>query len=358
MKEKFETAGWQGWSRMRCAALAAMGIGLGLGLGLGAGAGAAQADTITVSVWGGGYGAMWKKHAAAPFEKATGHKVVVDGGRSAVRLSKLIATKGKGTDVVFLTDYQMAIAREKGLIAKIDPANVPNVSQLYDFAKDPLGGGTCPAITVIGVGLAYNKSHFKAPPTSWHDLFRKGLKGRPGYPNITQSYSPLVLSRIAELHGGGIDDIGKGFAQLATIKDKVQIFRLFEILQAINQGDASIAPMLNIFVKKDPKVPLSFAWPKDGGIGIVNLACVVKGSKNKAVAEQFLNFYLSAEHQANIAKAGGDSPVNKTVPVPTDTKYNMVTPDQVSKLHLYDSSKIAAKRAVWLKRFQEEIVAK
>ena len=36
----------------------------------------------------------------------------------------------------------------------------------------------------------------------------------------------------------------------------------------------------------------------------------------------------------------------------------MVTPDQVSKLHLYDSSKIAAKRAAWLKRFQEEIVAK
>ncbi|MDE0058876.1 MAG: hypothetical protein OXP07_12200, partial [Defluviicoccus sp.] len=51
------------------------------------GAGATQAATITVSVWGGGYGAKWKKHAAEPFEKATGHKVVVDGGRSAVRLS-------------------------------------------------------------------------------------------------------------------------------------------------------------------------------------------------------------------------------------------------------------------------------
>ena len=331
---------------------------MAIGMGLGVGAAAAQADTITVSVWGGGYGAMWKKHAAEPFEKATGHKVVVDGGRSAVRLSKMIATKGKGTDVVFLTDYQMAILNEKGLIAAVDRANVPNIGQLYDFAQDPLGGGMCPAITVIGVGLAYNKDHFDSPPTSWNDLFREGLKGRPGYPNITQSYSPLVLTRIAELHGGGIDDIGKGFARLATIKESVQIFRLFEILQAINQGDASIAPMLNIFVKKDPKVPLSFAWPKDGGVGIVNLACVLKGSGNKAVAEQFLNFYLSAGQQAHIAKEGGDSPVNKTVPVPTDTKYNMVTPDQVAKLHFYDSSKIAAKRAAWLAQFQEQIVAK
>ena len=84
----------------------------------------------------------------------------------------------------------------------------------------------------------------------------------------------------------------------------------------------------------------------------------MKGTKNKALAEQFLNFYLSAENQGHVAREGGDSPVNKTVKVPTDTRYNMVTPDQVSKLHFYDASKIAAKRAAWLKQFQEQIIAK
>ena len=94
----------------------------------------------------------------------------------------------------------------------------------------------CPAITVLGAGLAYNKDHFKSPPTSWNDLFRKDLKGRPGYPVLSQSYSPLVMTRLAELHGGGIDDIGKGMAKLATIKDRVQLFRIFEILKAIKPG--------------------------------------------------------------------------------------------------------------------------
>ncbi len=318
----------------------------------------AGADTLTISIWGGGYGAMWKKHAAEPFERQTGHEVAIDGGRSSQRLSKLIATKGRGIDLIFLTDYQMAIAREKNLLAPVDPANIGAMAELYDFAKDPLGGGLCPAITVIGAGLAYNKEHFANPPTSWNDLFRTDIEGRPGYPDLSQSYSPLVLIRIAELHGGSLEAIDSGFAKLAAIKERVQIFRIFEILDAINQGNASISPMLNIFVKKDPEVPLSFAWPGDGGIGVLNLACVVAGSPNKALAERFLDFYLSAANQRRIAEGGGDSPVNKTVKVPTGTKYNMVTEDQVAKLHFYDATTVAARRAGWLTRFQEEIVAK
>jgi len=315
------------------------------------------ADTLTISIWGGGYGNMWKKHAAEPFEKKTGHKVIIDGGSSSQRLSKLIATKGRGIDLIFLTDYQMAIANEKGLLTTVNPSNVKSMSQLYDFAKDPLGGGLCPAITVIGAGLAFNKSHFSKPPTSWNALFSKDLKGNPGYPSITQSYSPLVLIRIAEMYGGGINAMDNGFNKLAEIKDSVQIFKLFEILDAINQGDASVSPMLNIFVRKDPSVPLSFSWPKDGGIGVLNLACIIKGTKKKELAEQFLDFYLSAENQSHLAKSGGDSPVNKTVQVPKGTKYNMVTETQVSKLHFYDATIIVAKRDGWLTRFQEEIIA-
>ena len=175
-----ETGGGRIWSGMRCLALAAASLVIC--------AGATQAATITVSVWGGGYGAKWKKHAAEPFEKATGHKVVVDGGRSAVRLSKVKASKGKGTDVVFLTVHQMAILRDEGILAAIDPANVPNIGQLYDFARDPLGGGMCPAITVLGAGLAYNKDHFKSPPTSVERPVSQGPEGPA--PAIPCSASP------------------------------------------------------------------------------------------------------------------------------------------------------------------------
>ena len=59
----------------------------------------------------------------------------------------------------------------------------------------------------------------------------------------------------------------------------------------------------------------------------------------------------------HLAQTGGDSPVNKNVPVPKGTKYNMVTEDQVSKLHFYDATIVATKRDGWLTKFQEEIIA-
>ena len=42
---------------------------------------------------------------------------------------------------------------------------------------------------------------------------------------------------------------------------------------------------------------------------------------------------------------------------PADTKYNMVTEDQVAKLHFHDATTVAGLRAGWLDRFQEEIIA-
>jgi len=88
MKEKF---GMSEGARRKRGGLAVAAAGLAA-VALSVGYTPAKADTLTISIWGGGYGAMWKKHVAERFEKATGHKIVVDGGRSSVRLSKLIAT--------------------------------------------------------------------------------------------------------------------------------------------------------------------------------------------------------------------------------------------------------------------------
>ncbi len=317
----------------------------------------AEGAELVVSIWGGSYAEEFRKVVAAPFEKQHGVKIVIEGGRSTERLSKLLAARGAGTDVFYITDYQMVVAQERGLLEPIRPASLTHLGDLYGFAKDPLGGNLCPAFTVLGVGIAYNRQHFPTPPSAWTDLGRTDFRGRPGYPDMGLSFGPLMLIRLAELHGGGINNVDPAFAYLKTLKARLQIFKLFEVLDSINQGDVSLAPQLNIFVKKDPKVPLAFTWPKDGGLGVVNLACVVKGTKQRDLAEKLINFHLSPEAQLAMAVSQGESPTNRKVAVPDGLPFNMVLGEDLTRLRFWDAKVVAAKRDAWLKRWQEEIVA-
>lgn len=318
---------------------------------------AAQAQELTISYWGGKASEEFKRNVVEPFQNATGVTVRVDGGLASERLAKLSVTKGRGLDIIYLTDYQMAEAKERGLLQPVDPANMPNLANLYDFAKDPLGGGTCPAFTVAGVGLAYNKDHFAEPPKSWADLFREGLPGKAGYVDMAVSYGPLMLIETAQLYGGGIDNIDPGFDKLKELKDSLQFFSLREILDSINQGDVSIAPHLNIFVVKDESVPLRFSWPDEGGLGVLNMACVVAGSEHSELAQKFIDFHLSVEAQTGMLRAMGETPVNTTVSIPEGLPHNYIPSTDIEKLQFFDVDKIVSSRNDWLNRWREEILA-
>lgn len=313
----------------------------------------AQAEELTISVWGGFYGENWEKDVVIPWEEKTGIEVTMDFGQSAARLSKALATRGRSADLLFITDHQMAILKERGLLDTVDPANVPNLANLHEFAKDPLGGGHCPAVTLLGVGLAYNKDHFDAPPTSWLDVKREDLKTRPAFMDMGWSVAPSVMTHFATLQGGGLDDMDPAFDMIDAKKEEARFFTLFEVVDWINQGEVSVAPFLNIFARQDPSLPMRFIYPEDGTLGVVNMACILKDSPNKAAAERFLNDYLTIETQEMQAKIWGEGPVVKGARIPDESPYVMVDPAKVDDVIIYDANAIASKREDWITRFQD-----
>ena len=317
----------------------------------------AVAKDLTISIWGGGYAEEFKKQVVEPFEKQTGATVRVEGGLSTERLAKLMATHGRGVDLIYLTDYQMAEAKKRGLLEAVDPSKLGNLSDLYDFARDPLGGNTCPAFTVAGVGLAYNKDQFHEQPQSWKELFSKSLPGKAGYVDMSVSYAPLLLAEVAKLYGGGIDNVDPAFKQIEEAKPHLQFFTRQEILQSVNQGDVSLTPQLNIFVKKDDSVPLRFTWPKDGGLGVLNLVCMVKGTDVPELAEKFIDFHLSKAAQEGMLKAQGETPVNKKAERPATSNFNVIPQSDIGNLQFFDVNKILAHRDEWMKRWQEQVLA-
>ncbi len=324
--------------------------------GLALSGGAAFAQDLTISLWGGGYVEAFRKAVVEPFEKANGVSVTLDSGIASERLAKLLATGGRGTDLVYFTDYQMAELAKRGLLQPVDAGALENAASIKDFAKDPLGGGLCPAFTVAGVGLAYNSKMIEAP-TSWADLFRDDLPGKKGFPEVSISDGPLMIAKVAEMEGGSLDDTDAGFAKIAAAKDKLQIYSGREVLDSINQGDVSLSSHLNIFIRKDDSVPLRFVFPKEGGIAVLNMVCVMKDAKNKELAQKFIDFHLSKEVQEAMLSAQGESTVRSDVAPPEDSKFNVISPEDMEKLRFFDVNKIVENRAGWIEEWQEKVIA-
>ncbi|MEH6739882.1 MAG: extracellular solute-binding protein [Sulfitobacter sp.] len=320
----------------------------------------AGAADLTISLWGGGYGERFTNNYVKPFEEAHGVEIAIDGGRSSERLSKLIATKGRGVDLIFLSDFQMYEAYSRNLISNVTVENVPNRANLRDFAKDPMGGDSCPAFVVLGAGLAYNTDEFgDTPPTSWSDILRDDLAGKAGYPDIGISYATLLAIQMSELNGGDITNIAAGFDALHASRDNLQFFASREVLESVVRGDVSLAPQLNIFVKKEDGVPMDFAWPDEGGLGVLNLMCAVQGSKNTELAEKFMNYMLSDEVQNRLLNESGETPVSANVDMSgaAEMPRNVLTLEEMDNLNFWDMKTIAESKADWVELWQETVIA-
>ncbi|MTI16507.1 extracellular solute-binding protein [Rhodobacteraceae bacterium RKSG542] len=328
-------------------------------LSLVASAGASLATDLKISVWGGGYAEKFEKHIVQPFEEETGISITLDGGRSTERLSKLIATRGRGADLMIISDFQMFEASKRGLLQPVDRANIPNIDRLYDFAQDPIGGGMCPAFTVVAAGIAYNKDHYETAPTSWGQLLDGSSKAKSGYPDIALSYGIPSLILFSEMNGGSIDDLAPGIKAIQEAKDDLHFFGGRDVLESINMGDVSIAPHLNIFVKKDPEATIQFTWPEEGALGLRNMICVVKGSKEAEAAEKFINYFISADVQAKWLEVSGDEPVNKDVDMSKadELPLNLLGKEALEKANFWPIDKIIAKKPEWVSMWQEEVIA-
>lgn len=316
----------------------------------------AVAQDLTISVWGGGYAEEFRRTIVEPFEAEHGVSVTLETGLSGERLARLMATGGRGTDLVYFTDYQMAELAGRGLLQPVDPASLTNLDSLADFARDPLGDGLCPAFTVAAVGLAYN-SELTDAPTSWDVLFQDEPPGRKGFPDINISYGPLLIAMVSEMEGGSLENTDPGFEKIAGAKDGLQIFTGREILDSINQADVPVAPHLNIFVRRDESVPLRFAFPQEGGLGVLNLVCMTAGSQNTELAQQFVDFHLSHDVQAAMLVSQGEGSVRTDVEVPAGTGFSLISAEDMANLRFFDVGEIVGRRSGWIERWQEEVIA-
>lgn len=322
--------------------------------------GAAQAaeKTLTISVYGFAQDA-YKKILYDPFEAKCGCNLVVETGNSVERLAKLEANKAHPViDMAVMSMTDALSAARQDLTDKIDTSKLSNYAKLYDIAKDPNGDGKSLGYTFYASSIAYRSDKVKID--SWADLLSPELAGRVALPNVTTTQGPLTLYMLGKAMGDDAPDFKKPIAEVGKHKDDIVTFyvRSSQLVQLMQQDEIWAAPIGRFAWKGFSKMDLPIKWatPKEGQSGGMNVMVVTKGSKNRDLALQFMDYWLSTDVQTKLANALVDSPANKDVKVSDEVAQNLTYgADTVSKLKLVPSDVALDNREKWLSQWNEQV---
>lgn len=201
-------------------------------------------------------------------------------------------------DVCFPSEYIVERMLNKGLLAEIDYANVPNAQYLLDNlrnpAYDPDNAHSVPYMWGT-VGILYNTTMVDGPVDSWAILWDEQYKGNVFMLDSIRDSMGITLKFLG--HSMNTRDI----IALEACKEKlieqkalgiVKAYQVDETKDKMVQGEAALAVMWSGDAQYaiDLNPDLAYAVPKEGSNVWVDCMVIPKDAKNKANAEKFIDF--------------------------------------------------------------------
>ncbi|MBE0533826.1 MAG: polyamine ABC transporter substrate-binding protein [Rhodospirillales bacterium] len=318
----------------------------------------AEDKTLTISVYAFAQD-EFKQIVYDPFEAKCGCKLVVETGNSVERLAKMEANKAKPViDMAVVSMADALSAARSGLIDKIDTAKLSNFGKLYDIAKDPNGDGMSVGYTFYSTSIVYRTDKMKIE--SWADLLKDDIVSHIAFPNVTTNQGPPALYMLGEALGSNTPDLKGAIRAVGAKADKIVTFyvKSSQLVQLMQQEEIWAAPIGRFswspFTKLD--LPLAWATPKEGQTGGMNVMVLTKGAKNRDLALEFMNFWLSTEIQTKLAEKLVDSPVNAEVKVSDEIANNITYGEEMAKsLKLIPSDVALDNREAWLSEWNAKV---
>ncbi len=261
------------------------------------------AEQLTAVSFGGAYGAAQKKHMIDPFVKETGTKVLFEDYSGGIAEIKAQVESGNVLwDVVDIETIDMERACSEGLLEVFPQDTLPvgdnGATAKDDFSPAALANECGVGNILWSVLYAYNdKTIVGGQPQSIGDLFdTKQFPGKRAFrkrPQVNMEWALLADGVSADQVYGVLEtEAGqkRAFAKLDSIKDDIVWFDSWsQGPQLLNDGGAVMVQSANgrIFSAiKDDKKSFSMVW--DAHVYDLDAWAIVKGSKNKALAEDFI----------------------------------------------------------------------
>ncbi|MDQ0314013.1 polyamine ABC transporter substrate-binding protein [Amorphus orientalis] len=260
-----------------------------------------QAEELVVSNWDG----YMAPDAIEAFNEATGNdaELVLHATNEEI-MGKLIASKGRGYDVVFVSSPFAEVLHNLGLAEELDHDKIPNLDNLYAQAQelkhDP--GNTFSVPYAWGTtGLCYRSDLLEEEPTSWMALLD---------PSDEVTGKTTMLATDRWLLAAGL--LAKGYSVNETDPEKLQEVRdlLIEAKKTLLayddttfyaklvSGEAELVQAWDGWCNYGiaENADIKYVVPEEGSDLWVDTMVILKNAENKEAAYEFVNFMLDPEN--------------------------------------------------------------
>jgi putative spermidine/putrescine transport system substrate-binding protein len=318
----------------------------------------ARAQQLVVATFGGVFADDTKTCNIAPFEKATGAKVVTQLGNSVQHAAAIRAMGGHPTyDVAYMDNSLATQLSSEGLLTAIDVGKLASYPDLDKTAFGP--GNSYVAFEVSATAITYNRKIVTPPPTSWNDLFDPKYKGRIALGDITGTSGVQFLMAVNKMRGGTLDNMDPGFAALKQLAGNSVTFytQADQLVALFQRGDIVMAPWYpdRTGAQIDKGLDLAVAYPKEGAVGIKPVLVIPKGAPNADLALKYVDAVLSETGQSCFSERQYAAPVNMKVQLGDKIKKIVATGEAYKNLYFPDPAAVASHLVEWTHRWQREV---
>jgi putative spermidine/putrescine transport system substrate-binding protein len=313
--------------------------------------------------WGGTIQTMLEKEGWADrFKADTGYTVtLVPKATASEIIASAIAQKDKPqVDVVLCDLIAFLQGVDQDIFAKLDPAKVPNLAKVEDFAKLPDNKGVYTYGDVLAI--IYNEQVFKkkgwAPPTTWSDLLRPELKGSIIIPPVNNTYGLYTLVELARMNGGSESNIDPGFATLKKLApgvvDWTTTFAKIGTMLESETAAIAVFAQASGWEIKAKGAPVQVVVPKPAYLSPTVIGAM-KAAPNPEGAAVLVNWMIGEKVLGYRAERFGNTPMNREVKVQGEAAKRVLTGDELKSLVKLDYEKVLSHRSEWNARFEREI---
>ncbi len=211
-------------------------------------------------------------------------------------------------DVIVPSDYMIERMIDEDLLAPLDYSNIKNVANIlpefqnsqYDPDKNGDGYNDYSVPYLYGmVGIIYNTTMVDQADTgSWDLMWNEKYSG-----NILQFNNSRDAFGSAQYLTGNVDlvnsdneaDWQAALERLKEQKPILQGYVMDEIYNKMENGSAAIAAYYagDFMAMYENNDELEFFYPEEGTNLYVDAMCIPKSSKNKQIAERYIDFMLT-----------------------------------------------------------------